>query len=174
MPRDHAASEPVTDILWAGGKMIVDISELDPDGSLLTGEEPSSVLDLDIAEDVKPAGPIRYSIRVFPAGDGVVAQGTTKVDMTFECVRCAEFFTTTVCEPEFSVAVETPNKDESIDLTPDIRESIILAFPANPLCARDCRGLCQRCRTNLNKSVCRCADSSAEKRWSVLDNLQLK
>jgi len=154
--------------------MIVDISKLEPEGTLLTGEEPADVLELGVADDVKPAGPIRYSIRVFPAGDGVVAQGVIKVDMTFECARCAEFFTATVCEPEFAVAVEAPNKDESIDLTQDIRESIILAFPANPLCDQDCKGLCQRCRTNLNKSVCSCDDSSSEERWGMLDNLQLK
>lgn len=152
--------------------MIVDISKLGIDGNEFSGEEPSDLFDLGNAEDVKPAGPIRYNIRVSPAGNSIVVQGVLKADLAFECVRCAEFFQFTVCEPEFMVVREISNKDESIDLTQDIRESMILAFPTNPLCAPDCRGLCPRCGTNLNKKNCRCAASSTDWRWSALNNLQ--
>ena len=154
--------------------MIVDITKLDSEGSEFRGEEPPEVFDLGDTEDTKPAGPIRYDLRVSLAGDSIVANGVLKADVAFECVRCAEFFRVAVCDPEFSVVREIVDKDEAIDLTPDIRESIILAFPTNPLCAPGCRGLCPRCGTNLNKKKCRCADSSADDRWSALGNLKLK
>ena len=151
--------------------MIVDIAKLDAEGKGFAGEEPSEVFDLADAKDVRPAGPIRYNIRVSPAGNSIVAQGVLKADLAFECVRCAEFFQLTVCDPEFMVVREISNKDESIDLTQDIRESMILAFPTNPLCAPNCRGLCPRCGTNLNKRSCRCVNSATDERWSVLNNL---
>ncbi|MEI6807655.1 MAG: DUF177 domain-containing protein [bacterium] len=153
--------------------MIVDMSNLDADGQEFTGEEPQEVLDLADDPDVKPIGPIRYSIRVSDAGVSLVAHGVLKADLTAICARCAESFKLTVCEPSFSVVREILNKDEAIDLTPDIRESIILAFPTNPLCAPDCKGLCSRCGTNLNKRQCGCANSAKDERWSVLKDLKI-
>lgn len=154
--------------------MIIDTTRLEADGQEFTGEEPPEVLDLGEDPDIKPVGPIRYSIRVSDAGDSLVAHGVLRADLIAVCARCAETFKLTVCEPSFSVVREILNKDEAIDLTPDIRESIILAFPTNPLCAPECRGLCSRCGTNLNKKQCQCANSSKDERWSVLKDLKIK
>lgn len=154
--------------------MIVDVSSLDSEGKEFEGEEPAEVLDLGDADEVKPAGPIKYRIRVSNAGDSIVARGVLKVDLLVECVRCAVSFRLTVSDPEFVAVREVQNKDESIDLTQDIRESIILAFPTTPLCAPDCRGLCPRCGTNLNKRKCRCVVSKEDGRWSALNDLQLR
>ena len=151
--------------------MIVDLTRLDIDGQEFTGEEPSEVFDLGDNADTKPVGPIRYRVRISLAGDSIVAQGVLKADLSFECARCAGSFKLTVCEPGFMVVRETSNKDESIDLTQDIRESMILAFPTNPLCDPNCKGLCPRCGTNLNKRSCKCVSPEADGRWSVLNNL---
>jgi two-component system sensor histidine kinase PilS (NtrC family) len=41
-------------------------------------------------------------------------------------------------------------------LTEDVREDILLAFPARNLCSGGCRGLCSECGQNLNVRECGC------------------
>ncbi len=43
-----------------------------------------------------------------------------------------------------------------INLGEIIREMIVLHRPIRFLCSEDCRGLCQECGTNLNKTSCNC------------------
>ncbi len=59
---------------------------------------------------------------------------------------------------------------DSVDLTEDIREAIILAFPGYPVCRPDCKGLCSRCGKNLNRGACGCAPPE-DNRWVALENL---
>jgi DUF177 domain-containing protein len=46
---------------------------------------------------------------------------------------------------------KTIGSDFKIDLTPLLREEIILAAPLAPLCRPDCRGLCDVCGEDLNR-----------------------
>ena len=62
---------------------------------------------------------------------------------------------------------------ESVDLTPDIRESMIFTFPHYPVCSQDCKGLCARCGINLNRDACDCG-SPTDDRWAQLDTLEVR
>ena len=33
---------------------------------------------------------------------------------------------------------------------------MIMANPAKVLCSKDCKGICPKCGTNLNKEKCKC------------------
>lgn len=44
-----------------------------------------------------------------------------------------------------------------IDLDPMIEEHMNLAVPMRFLCREECKGLCPRCGTNLNKGACTCS-----------------
>lgn len=57
---------------------------------------------------------------------------------------------------------------ESVDLTEDVREAMILAFPVYPVCRSECKGLCDRCGKNLNEATCECAPPD-DNRWAALD-----
>lgn len=48
-------------------------------------------------------------------------------------------------------------KNYIIDLIPEIRENLILDYPANPLCNPECKGMCQKCGVDLNKEKCKCS-----------------
>ncbi|MEI6971702.1 MAG: DUF177 domain-containing protein [bacterium] len=154
--------------------MIIDVASLDCEGNDFEGEEPAEVLDLGDADEFRPLGTIKYKIRVSCAGDSVVASGVVSAELEVECARCTESFRLEVSDKEFAATREVANKNESIDLTPDIRESIILAFPTTPLCAPDCRGLCPQCGINLNKRECSCVIPNEDGWWSALNNLQLR
>ena len=116
---------------------------------------------------------VGYDLRINVAGGELITRGSVSADIAFVCVRCAEFFSTTVKEPAFLRVVELPDKTECVDLTDDIRESIILAFPLNPLCSADCKGLCRQCGTNLNKRTCDCVPPVLDDRWNALNELRL-
>lgn len=59
-----------------------------------------------------------------------------------------------------------------LDLGDIIREELVLAVPAWPVCRPDCRGLCPRCGTDLNESVCTCARDESDPRWAALRALR--
>jgi uncharacterized protein len=59
-----------------------------------------------------------------------------------------------------------------IDLSDDVRQSVLLAFPLKHVCREDCRGLCPRCGKNLNEGSCDCKDVPLDGRWDKLKELQ--
>ena len=104
----------------------------------------------------------------------------------FACDRCAEEFERTVSgesrtvfssDKEMAATNEVddihylaPDAKE-IDLTDEMRETILLAVPMKILCVEDCRGLCAGCGANLNTESCRCAPPLADSRWEALRKL---
>ena len=62
---------------------------------------------------------------------------------------------------------------DSVDLTPYIREDIVLALPTHPLCRKDCPGL-----PGMAKQTLRTADTSTSSGtsspWDELNKLKLK
>jgi len=107
----------------------------------------------------------------------------TKINVTvgvstnghFECDRCCEEFIQTIngsCTMLF-VQRESPFPDEEpgdpmrsffpgqteLEITHEIRDTVLLELPMRHLCTPDCKGLCSRCGANLNFEKCRCAQS---------------
>jgi uncharacterized protein len=58
-----------------------------------------------------------------------------------------------------------------IDLTPVLREYMLLEIPISPLCRPDCKGLCPVCGNNLNESTCQHNDDSGDQRLAALKDL---
>jgi uncharacterized protein len=63
---------------------------------------------------------------------------------------------------------------KEIDLTPAVREQILLQNPASPLCREDCLGLCVRCGKDLNEGECGCDRAVVDPRWAALKGIQLQ
>jgi len=155
--------------------MIIDISQLPPEGADFEGQEPPSVIDLPGKEAITIASPVRYAFHAQVSGNELVAKGAVEVDVTFPCSRCAAFFTTRLHEPAFWCVrdLEKAEFPQFVDLTADIRESILLAFPSHPVCKQECKGLCPRCGANWNKEKCACK-ALPDRRWDALNNLILQ
>ena len=47
---------------------------------------------------------------------------------------------------------------EELNVTALVLEEIALEVPIRPLCAKDCKGLCPRCGTDLNEKECGCSE----------------
>lgn len=154
--------------------MIIEMAQLDPDGSRFEGEESAGVLDVEAEGLVKVRSGIRYRLTAQLAADRLIVRGALSVSVGFACSRCGKWFDEPVEDPQFEVIREVRDKNEAADLTPDIREAILLRFPNYPVCKSSCRGLCPRCGANLNRGTCGCGSAPGEGRWGALDGLQIK
>lgn len=154
------------------GSVLIWVERVPPEGERFEGELPGSVLDLDNDLEYRPAGDISYSLFVQVISGKVVARGKVGARVRFNCSRCLTEGARNIETDDFQVVREIEEGIESVDLTPDIRESIILFFSGYPVCNAGCRGLCSKCGRNLNEGECDC-ESVADDRWFVLDALEL-
>jgi len=69
---------------------------------------------------------------------------------------------------------EDSYQGKEIDLTPAVREQILLHIPPSPLCKEDCLGLCSRCGKDLNEGDCGCDRAVKDPRWAALKGIQLQ
>jgi uncharacterized protein len=62
---------------------------------------------------------------------------------------------------------------EEINLTPLIREQVLLALPTRPLCKENCRGLCSGCGIDLNDEDCRCGAAARDPRMVIFQTIKI-
>ena len=43
-----------------------------------------------------------------------------------------------------------------IEISPVVREQLLLGIPSHPLCHTSCKGICPQCGANLNNTSCQC------------------
>lgn len=152
--------------------LIVDVARLTQNEKLV-GETGPGILDLGSKEEIiTPVGGIKVDLQLTLLGTELLVRGKLEQKIRCLCNRCAVPFETTVAENSFYALHELVAEDEFIDLTPDVREAIILALPGYPVCRSTCRGLCPKCGHDLNKGMCKCKPDVPET-WSALDQLKL-
>jgi uncharacterized protein len=61
---------------------------------------------------------------------------------------------------------------KEIDLDPFVREQLLLALPAYPLCREGCKGLCPACGQNRNEAECGCDRHVPDPRWGGLEKFR--
>ncbi len=139
-------------------KLIVDVARMDREGEELSGALDDSVLELDDPY-VKPFAGLRYELGVMLFGRELLVRGRLEQDFTAVCSRCGQDFDFTVKVPDFAASFEADEKTQFLDLTEELRQSILLNLPTYPVCRVDCPG------------VESAAESATDSRWDVLDNL---
>ena len=151
------------------------------------------ILDAGPVRDYRLEGPISVTVSYYRAGTEVFVQGDLAARASAVCARCAEEFTVpSVRKFRYVLAPKVLDDSddggnlrdedveysqyggEEIDLSPPIREQLLLALPTRPLCREDCRGLCPRCGTNLNLGACGCARVEPDPRLGILRSLKLR
>ncbi|MBI2324444.1 MAG: DUF177 domain-containing protein [Chloroflexi bacterium] len=121
---------------------------------------------------------------------GALIAGDARATVSAECVRCLtpieapvrarfaeQYYATLNVDtgtpmPQAPLDAKTIGHDFRIDLTPLIREEVILAMPLKPLCRPDCRGLCPVCGTDLNVSPHE-HEPGTDERWAALKSLRV-
>lgn len=152
--------------------MKIDIGRIGEEGERVVGEIAADVLDVR-EPGLAVLSPIACKLTAVRVFDELLVDGAVRVRMRFVCSRCDEPFETDVEEPKFHYDCRIEKGVEFVDLTGEIRESILLTFPVHPVCRSDCRGLCPQCGANRNRKPCRCRPPQ-DARWSALDGLTLR
>ena len=154
----------------------VNLRHLEENALHLKGELPVAELDLAVQDDlIRISGPLRHDLSVELLNDAVLATGSVELPLECECARCLKKFNTSLkldgwaahlpLEGEEKVAI----KNDCVDLTPFLREDILLDFPQHPLCKPDCAGLKSK-TARKPKAV----PKPALDVWAKLDKLKLE
>jgi len=164
----------------------VDLRELARGGALATQGELKQEDPALEGLDVTLREPVVVSGRLQAIGEGrFYWQGAARTVVQGECRRClipvatplhleiGALFTQDpegVDDPDsYAVAPEATE----IDVTPAVREELLLAAPRYVVCREDCKGLCPQCGKDLNAGPCGCAPVT-EARWQPLKALKDK
>jgi uncharacterized protein len=154
--------------------VIIRVHQVGQAGRRFDGAEEPDILELEGDRFVRGIEPVAYHLFAERIGPELIVRGTVSGAMELQCSRCAEFFSTSVADSSFLRAYGVPDGLEQVDVTPDIREAILLLLPAFPLCREECAGLCPQCGVNLNHTRCACVIHAGDARWGALDSWDLK
>jgi uncharacterized protein len=61
--------------------------------------------------------------------------------------------------------------DHHINLSPALRELVVVSTPMRVLCKMDCKGLCPECGKDLNAGPCDCEPDEIDPRMAALKAL---
>lgn len=147
--------------------MKIHLQQVPPDGLHLEGEEDCPIPELE-AEEIRCVGPLRYKIDIGVSAGALWANGSLKQPVELRCVACLEKFVYEVQVPAFALHREL-HGPEAVDLTPFIREDILLNLPAHPRCGRDGGRICKAPHADIAEQAAR-----RKSDWSALDKLKLK
>lgn len=153
--------------------MKIMVERIPEEGSTYDGVESAMFLDMEADPFIEVKGDVRYSLYAQHVSGELIVRGTLSVDLGLQCTRCAEFFSTTVTDSDFLRAYPASKEVDSVDITPDMREDLLLHIPAFPVCNEKCKGLCAQCGADLNRGSCNCKTQDQPGLWSALDNLNL-
>lgn len=165
--------------------MLINLSEL------FTCEGKKRVYQADISlPDVKFNGETYRILEVKPfeltaanTGDGkYFIEGCTTAVIELSCARCLEPVVYT-CDLDLTrelVLSDSDDKGEEVleeqpylkgynlDVNQLVYNELLPGLPMRVLCKEDCKGICNRCGTNLNFGNCSCDTRSLDPRMSVI------
>ena len=150
--------------------MKIDPRQIPEGGLTLKGSLP--VADYAIpAENIVGWNTMDYSFQVICTGGEITVTGTLGASFQIQCARCLDPIPWKLEINDFCQILSVPD-DSVADLTPLIREDIILALPLAPRCELDSAGRCPR----SGRVFAPGQDDFAEKRratvWRDLDQLK--
>jgi uncharacterized metal-binding protein YceD (DUF177 family) len=150
----------------------IHLNQIPPDGLHLAGEEDCPLGDL---ADVLCIGPLRYDLDVGVSDGALWAQGAIAQTVELSCVACLDKFEHEISIPAFALHTDL-HGPETIDITPILREDILLNLPAHPHCDRDGGQICKgvKSRREVDDSTGQVEVEKREHDWGELDKLKLK
>ena len=154
----------------------VNIRHLEDKDVHLEGQLPAAELDLDNTDElVHLRQPVRYDLTAQSMDDAILVQGRIEAILDCECARCLKPFEYPLELAGWAAHLplegpeKAPIKDDLADLTPYLREDILLELPQQPLCQADCAGLPSRAKESKARNAGPAQGSSA---WAELNKLK--
>ncbi|MGD8942803.1 MAG: DUF177 domain-containing protein [Desulfobacterales bacterium] len=140
--------------------------------------------------------PLKISVKASKIRELYEVEGHFETQIRLSCSRCLNDFDTPLAsdfaltytrevqglmdvldEKEIELKLEDVGllyfRGEEINLQQGIQEQVVMALPVQPLCARNCKGLCSQCGSDLNLKDCGCRQMTGSNKFAVLKNLKL-
>jgi uncharacterized protein len=137
----------------------VNLRHLEEHDLHLEGELPAEELDLGLRDDMIVAKkPLHYDLQVNAVANGLLVQGALELPLDCRCVRCLKSFEMPLKLPHWTLHLPLEGEEkvsvdnDCVDLTPFVREDMLLEFPQHPVCKPDCAGLKKNGRANVEKA----------------------
>ncbi len=117
-------------------------------------------------------GLVECRATIYNLGFRFRVKGELTATIVLECSRCLKTIKKKL-QPEFDLVYVKDGVNEEgelgpaevdelvlegdiLDLDEDMRQTILLELPMNPVCKESCKGLCSYCGADLNKKKCNC------------------
>mgnify|MGYP001082175055 CR=1 FL=1 len=166
--------------------MIINIDKLPKEGLRVSREFEFFSVDL-VDEDAVFLEPVHAELYIKKIGEEIFVKGKITTRLSFVCSRClAPFeypidskFDLVFIPEELNIAKEQLEEEDikkffysscRIDIEELVLEQLNLAFPAKPLCSKDCQGLCPVCGRVVKNGECACVRKSSDHRLDKLKN----
>ena len=136
--------------------------------------------------DERFAGTVSVHVQVEKTPNQIYLTASIGATADVQCDRCLKSFQRSLTpryqmyylyeEPEglnldpMEVQV-VPYGTSVIDITDDVRQTVLLSVPLKLLCKEDCKGLCPHCGKDRNIEECSCGSTVTDPRWEKLRGL---
>jgi uncharacterized protein len=155
-------------------------------------KRPGQMRELELSFDLEaklgtevvfvPAGEqIEIDLRLESVYEGILATGEVFAEASTECSRCLDEIKLEV-EVDFQelFAYSKQSDDElevdaeHIDLEQVVTDSVVLSLPFQPVCSKDCLGLCAECGFRLSENPEHQHEAVVDPRFSALEGFLSK
>ncbi len=161
--------------------LVVFLSQLERGAVFLKGSISIEDLGLEVNDELMHFNrALDYDLEVEVIGEGILAKGGVRIVVDCDCSRCLKPFEYALVFEDWAchLALEGEEKvvidGDSVDLTPQIREDIVLALPQHPLCDSNCNGLPGAVKSDEGKpSATPSGGPKPNSVWDKLDKLKL-
>ena len=160
--------------------LLFNLRHLEDKNLRLKGELMAADLEVaSIDEMIHVNQPLTYDLEAQQLDQSVLVQGSLALTLDCECVRCLKPFQLPLKLDHWACHLPLEGEDKAVvvndcvDLTPYIREDIVLAFPQHPLCEPECSGLASIQQPSEKGPGAGGKPETASSTWAALDKLKL-
>lgn len=160
--------------------LLINLRHLEHKELELKGELSAADLELDeLDELIHAPNDLHYDLEAQQLDSNLLVHGKLKITLECECARCLKPFEHELNIDPWAVHLPLSGEDkitmsgDTVDLTPYIREDILLAFPQHPLCESECGGLKSQPSIGANGSSGTKQTDETSSAWSELNKLKL-
>jgi uncharacterized protein len=145
----------------------------------LEGELSIAELDIETKDAViQLEQPLRYDLEIEKLDSALLVQGELQIPLECKCVRCLKPFKYLLelndwtCHVPLKGEEAAPIASDCVDLTPYVREDILLSFPQHPLCDPQCKGLLNAQLGKGKKGQAAAPTEAESSAWAELNKLK--
>jgi uncharacterized protein len=156
----------------------ISLHQLEEGEVRLEGSFSAEELALESLDElVTVEGRLDYALEIQLHGDLLHVRGRVELPLACTCVRCLEPFTHFLRLDPWTVLLPLRGEEglqifgDWVDLTPVLRDDVLLAFPQHPLCKPECSGLLSPKSDEASEPPADPSGRDVSSQWAALDQL---